>query len=222
MTEAKKKILICILIVIVVVGGAIYYCIQNNNEDYMEYEETKLEENIEENNNYMENINNNDLKNSEQIVVHIAGQVVNPGVISLNEGARIIDAINASGGTTNDADLSNVNLAYILEDAQKIYIPSVSEKENEEYSINGNKQISIIEGGSGMEEKKVTETIVININSANESELQKIPGIGQAIASKIVDYRKENGKFDKIEDIQKVSGIGESKYNSIKKYICVK
>ena len=62
----------------------------------------------------------------------------------------------------------------------------------------------------------------ININTANETELKKIPGIGETIATRIIEYRKENGKFNTIEDIKKVSGIGTSKYNNIKNYICVK
>ena len=222
MIETKKKILVGILAgIVIIVGGIIYYYIQNNSGDYLEYEEEKLEGNIEDNHN-VENISNNSTENNTQIIVHIAGEVVKPGVISLNEGARIIDAINVAGGTTEEADLSKVNLAYILKDAQKIYIPSIHEKENERYNTNGNEQTTIVASGSSIEEKIATETVIININTANESELQKIPGIGKSTASKIIAYRREKGKFNTIEDIQKVSGIGTSKYNSIKKYICVK
>lgn len=220
MIKTKKKILIGIIIsIIAVIGGIIYYFMQNSEEEYLKFEEEFTEDNIEIPNS-IANIVNTVIEKKVQIVVHIAGQIKNPGVIALNEGARIIDAINAAGGTTEEADLSKVNLAYILEDAQRIYIPSINEKENESYISNGSGQTSIVSAKSNTGEKTSIEKV--NINTANETELQEIPGIGQSIASKIIAYRKENGKFDSIEDIKKVSGIGTSKYNSIKNYICVK
>ena len=222
MLKTKKKILIGIIIGIIVVGGVIaYYLMQNREGEYFKFEEELFEENIEAPKSTANN-ENAEIENKVQIMVHIAGQVVNPGVISLNEGARIIDAINAAGGTTEEADLSKVNLAYILEDAQRIYIPSINEKENESYTSDGSGHTTIVTSGSNARETTATEITKININTANETELQKIPGIGQSIASKIIAYRKENGKFNTIEDIKKVSGIGASKYNNIKNYICVK
>ena len=217
MTKTKKKILIGSIIgIIVMVGGIIYYYMQNNDEDYFGYEEEQLYENMESNKN-IENIENSIVENKAQIKVHISGQIANPGVISLDEGSRIIDAINAAGGVTEEADLSKINLAYILADAQKINIPSINEKENVEYITSGSGQTETAASTNNM--KEVT---MININTANETELQRIPGIGESIALKIIAYRKENGKFNTIEDIKKVNGIGTSKYNSIKKYICVK
>ena len=222
MIENKKKIVIGIILgIIIVIGGVVYYILQNNEGEYFNYDENFDEENIEADNSIV-NIDDMEIENKPQIMVHIAGQIVNPGVISLSEGARIIDAINAAGGTTEEADLSRVNLAYILEDAQKIYIPSIKEKENEGYAIDKSQSIAIVTSESSTEETSTTQTLTININTANEAELQKIPGIGQSIASKIVAYRKENGKFKTIEEIKKGSGIGENKYNSIKNYICVK
>lgn len=221
MIDKKKIIIIALICTIVVAGGIIVYFMQSNESEYFEFEDEMIDENVENYKNTV-NIENVDMEDKAKIIVHIAGQVVNPSVISLNEGARIIDAINAAGGTTEEADLSKVNLAYILEDAQRIYIPSINEGDSEVYSANGSKETTIVTSGSSIEETKTTESLKININTANETELQKIPGIGQSIAARIIAYRNENGKFNTIEDIKKVSGIGTNKYNNIKNYIYVK
>ena len=205
MFENKKKILIVIGILIAVIASIAYYFVNNYSE-----QETFYEENIEEfaNEETGKEDEKESLEEKEKIIVHVAGEVVNPGVISLKEGSRVIDAINEAGGATANADLSKINLAYVLSDAEKIYIPSMNEKDDVD-----------VFGTSDYEGK---QKIMVNINTANESELQKVPGIGQTIASRIVEYRKKNGKFKTAEDIQNVSGIGTSKFGKIKEYICVK
>ena len=198
----------------IVIG--IYFIINNFEKNENEFEISNIE--FEENK--IENINA-EIEEKSQIIVHIAGEILNPGVISLDEGARIIDAINKAGGITNEADLSKVNLAYILEDAQKIYIPNVNEKE-----IIENMSSEIVKSGSTQENSNTGEKLKngekININTATQKELQKLTGIGESIALRIINYRKENGKFNTIEDIKNVSGIGESKFNKIKNDIIVK
>lgn len=211
----KKTISIIIAIIILIVIG-IYFIINNFEKNENEFEISNIE--FEENK--IENINA-EIEEKSQIIVHIAGEILNPGVISLDEGARIIDAINKAGGITNEADLSKVNLAYILEDAQKIYIPNVNEKE-----IIENMSSEIVKSGSTQENSNTGEKLKngekININIATQKELQKLTGIGESIALRIINYRKENGKFNTIEDIKNVSGIGESKFNKIKNDIIVK
>ena len=157
----------------------------------------------------------------KKIVVHISGQVVNPGVITLNENSRIVDAINEAGGLTNLADLNKINLAYVLEDAQKIYIPSVDDKEESKYILNGSGDTEIVTSSGSVQSKK-EEKLMVNINTANAIELSKLPGIGNSTALKIINYRNENGKFNTIDDIKNVSGIGENKFNKIKDNIFVK
>lgn len=147
------------------------------------------------------------------IVVHITGQVVNQGIVKLEEGSRVIDAIEAAGGAKADANLSKINLAYLLEDGMKLYVPSVKDKEDEEY---------ISSSSSNGETTNSKEALKVNINTATSEELQKLPGIGASMASRIITYRKENGKFSKIEDLKNVSGIGDAKFNNIKSYIYVK
>lgn len=219
--DRNKIILVAVICIILIIGG-IWYFAQSN----LTKEDVFFEDDFEDTN---KNVSNIDMKLNEiteekvKIVVDISGQVVLPGVITLDEGSRLIDAINLAGGATKDANLSKVNLAYILSDAQKIYIPSVNDKEDTEYiSEESGNGVVTSESTKESSSKSKSENLMININTANEEELQKLPGIGSSIASKIITYRKENGKFNTIEDIKNVSGIGESKFNNIKNNIYVK
>lgn len=252
----KKKIIIVVSIVSVILIGIISYIIissfnlrgEESSEDF-ELEELKendinsveIQEVIENSTSIEEqegaNLNeensikireSTNLNGSKKIIVHISGEVISPGVISLEEGARIVDAINMVDGVTEEADLSKVNLAYVLEDAQKIYIPNINEKEEKE--IVENMEDGVVIRGSGMSDENNSssgnnsknENVKININTANVKELQKLSGIGESIALRIVTYRKENGKFNSIEDLKNVRGIGENKFNKIKNNIFVK
>ncbi len=153
------------------------------------------------------------IEESINIKVYVTGEVNNPGVIELPEGSRIEDAINLSGGITNLANLSEVNLAYSLEDGQKLYIPSINDEAETQYiSVeNGEK---VIENGKSNSSK-------VNINRGDINELKNLPGVGEALAQRIITYRNENGKFKNVEDLKNVSGIGEKKYDSLKEYIDV-
>lgn len=152
---------------------------------------------------------------SSPIMVHIIGQVKNPGLVKLEKGKnRITDAIEKAGGITDKADLNKINLAYILEDAQKVYIPSIEDVEEE------NKYV-IIENGNNLKGESSEGGESVNINTATQTELETLPGIGPSTALKIIDYREENGKFEKIEDIQNVKGIGNSRFEDIKEFIKV-
>ena len=159
-------------------------------------------------------------KEEKKIKVYVVGEVNSPGVVSLKEKARIVDAIDAAGGKTENADLTKINLAYILEDGVQIYVPKIGEKANEKESY------ITYEAGEGVitdelvsTEKKASK---VNINTANSEKLQTVPGVGQATAEKIIKYRNEKGKFQKAEDIKNVEGIGDSKYEKMKDYIDVK
>ena len=171
-------------------------------------------------------INNYVVEQEEQknkdIVIHITGAVVNEGIVTVKEGSRISDVIEAAGGYLTTADFSKVNLAYIVLDGQKIYIPSIEDieeiKENE-YISNSSGNNVIIEDASP--EKTVKGDVKVNINTANETELETLSGIGKATAAKIIEYREENGKFNSIEDIKNVNGIGEAKFSNIKEKITI-
>ena len=155
----------------------------------------------------------------KMITVHVIGEVVSPGVVSLKEGSRIIDAINSCGGKTENADITKINLAYILEDGIQIYVPRLDDDiDNVEYIREGAGE-NVISENVVQDDKK---SIKVNINTANLDKLQTLPGIGEAMAKRIIEYRTENGKFQSIDDIKNVSGIGDSKFEKIKEYIVIK
>ena len=152
----------------------------------------------------------------------------------MQEGSRIADAIEKAGGVTENAYMKDINLATKLEDGMKIYIPTIEESMNQnEQNQNESQSLmdqtsqyitsssEIIQDGqtNGTSETKTNEKI--NINTATQTELETLPGIGPSTSLKIVNYRKENGNFKTIEDIKEVSGIGEVKYENIKDLICV-
>ena len=173
-------------------------------------------EEIEEVENETNNENNIDEENEvlEEIVVHVTGEVNKQGIVVLKSKSRIADAINEAGGATKEADLNQINLAYILEDGQKIYIPNKNEKiDEDEYITEGNR--NNIGNNNSKEGEKV------NINEAMQTELEELPGIGPSLASRIIEYREQNGDFKKIEELQNVKGIGDAKYNDIKDKVTV-
>ncbi len=241
MFNDKRKTIIIVVAILIIVILFIIYVInkssakniidlnslivkENTDEIKVEEENSKNEENSEKCEESDTNIIN-EKQNSGTIVVHITGEVKKEGVIYLAKGARIIDAIKEAGGETKQADLSQVNLAYELKDGQKLYIPNKNEKISE-YIIDESGQNmgeSTRSGESELSgnEEQYNKNIKVNINTATLEELDNLPGIGPAIANRIIEYREENGKFKNIEDIQNVKGIGESKYNDIKEKIIV-
>ena len=132
----------------------------------------------------------------EIIKVYITGEVNNEGVIELPQGSRIVDAIDKAGGKTEKADLKNVNLAYELEDGQKIYIPNKDDNLIDDFKV-------VDDGTEGIVNDN-EKSNVININKASEMDLQALPGIGEGLATAIVKYRTENGTFKNIEDLKQV------------------
>lgn len=214
MIKIDKKKLVIIVLVLVVFISLLF-------KSFMYDEETTIEDNLNEilviNNVEMLGIDNsniiNNLEEKENIKIHITGEVVNEGVVILKEGDRIEDAINKAGGTTQNADLSKVNLAYVLEDAQKVYIPSIYE-EIEEY-VDESAGESVVEKDVGSKGGK------INLNKASVEELQTISGVGESTANKIISYRNTNGKFNSIEELKNVSGIGDKKFEDIKEFVTV-
>ena len=156
------------------------------------------------------------------IIVHITGEVEQWGVIELEQGSRVIDAVNKAGGFTQNADTQKVNLAYELTDGVKVYIPSKNEEL--ENTITTQKYITEDSGENVIMEEsdmKKTGDSLVNINEATQTELETLPGIGPSTALKIIAYRQENGNFSSIEDIKNVSGIGDSKFENIRELICV-
>ena len=141
------------------------------------------------------------------IVVEIKGEVINPDVYSLNEGSIIKDLIEAAGGLTNEADISNINRAKEINNHELIVIRNINDSvSNENIEINEIQEIEIDDGK-------------ININTADLNRLKDIPGIGDVKANSIIMYREENGGFKTIDELKNVDGIGEKTFEKIKNNI---
>ncbi|MBP5564458.1 MAG: helix-hairpin-helix domain-containing protein, partial [Lachnospiraceae bacterium] len=159
---------------------------------------------------------------SKSLVVYVCGAVSEPGVYELSFGSRVNDAVIAAGGFSDEADTTYVNLAAQISDGAKLRIPTL--EETEEVKGKGNvlseELYSCDETGLDVDTKSDNSGL-ININSASEEELKTLPGIGDSIAARIVKYRQQNGKFNSIDDIMKISGIKDKLFSKIKEYITV-
>jgi competence protein ComEA len=141
----------------------------------------------------------------QTIAIHVSGAVMYPDrVYYLMPGSRVEDAVQAAGGATEEADLSQLNLAAPVSDGQKIRVPVWGE---------------VIADGENSTEN--TQSLLTNINLATKIELQNLPGIGAAYAERIIEYRTSHGNFQTVEEIMNVKGIGEKVFEKIKELITV-
>jgi len=160
------------------------------------------------------------VNDSSRIVVDISGGIASPGVYELVNGSIIEDAIDAAGGFSLNADIDeiarSINRAALVDNHSKIYLPKI-----------GDNQIVYLNSPSYSPTNPVVdpehsrETNLININTATTAELDKLPGIGPITAQRIIDYRLQNGDFSVIDEIKKVYGISDSKFNNLKNQISV-
>ena len=201
-----NKVIIVIICIIIIIFLCVFFYTRSN----LENEYTELD-----NYNMLQNETNIEQEQEDisKIFIHVTGAVNNEGVVEIKEGSRIADAVDAANGFTEDAD---------------IYIPRINdEKINGEEKVLQKEYVTdeagddiIIEDETSNIKSKENEKI--NINTADQSGLEEIPGVGEATAQKIIEYRELNGKFKTIEDIKNVSGIGDSKFENMKEKICVK
>lgn len=210
----KQKIIFIIVVIFILlfIGG---YIINKANEvvyTELENDSNEFESDIIEN-------ETNDEKGGledKEIIIHITGAVKKQGIVKTKQGSRISDVIDVAGGINDKADLSKINLAYIVQDGQKIYVPSMDDDEDTD-TIVEDAGVNVIKDGTDSSNKKGK----ININKASQTELEALTGIGPSTALKIVNYRNSNGNFKTIDDIKNVPGIGGSKFKNIKNDICV-
>ena len=152
-----------------------------------------------------------------QVVVDVAGAVARPGVVTLDDGARVEDALAAAGGVIDGADLRGVNRAARLSDGQRVYVPLDGEATPAISDPFGGAGSGLDAGGGSA----LDAPQLVNINSAGADELDALPGVGPATARAIVEDREANGPFAMPEDLMRVSGIGEKKFAKLKSSICV-
>lgn len=220
--QKKQKIIAGVLLAIVV-GFICYYVYAKEDSKTIDLEENEpIEEETKEE------------YSDDRIFVHVSGAVEKQGIIELKKDSRIADAIDKAGGLKEEADIEDINLAYKVEDGMKIHILTKQEKAKQEQEKQVASQENVqsyitMENGLSSNNQETKENVSqakdkktkVNINSATQAQLETLPGIGASTASKILAFRKEKGKFQKIEDIKEVSGIGESKFEKIKDLICV-
>ena len=140
-----------------------------------------------------------------EVVVHVAGAVVSPGVSRLSDGARTVDAISAAGGARGDADVARVNLAARLSDGLRVYVPMIGET-----------AAPIVDGSSDAAAQGP-----LNLNAATAEQLDALPGVGPATATAIIAYRRDHGPFGSVDQLLEVPGIGPSKLAQIRSLIVV-
>lgn len=208
----RKKIIVFILILLICPIGLIIkdkleskediYVLtekEKSSDESMEEQEIKKEEN---------NITN------KEITVYVSGAVNKPGIVTLNEGDRLATAVEKVGGTTKKADLNGINMAIKLKDEMHYIIPRTGEVVKD--------SASEVASYGDFNQADSSKTSQININTATIEELDKLPGVGEATANKIVNHRSESGEFKSIEEIKNVNGIGDKKFEEMKNLICVK
>lgn len=145
------------------------------------------------------------------LIVHVAGWVREPGVYELAAGDRVIDAIRAAGGPKRGAQLSALNLAALLTDAQQIVVPPPAPK--------GGTTAPPV--GGAVASPGAPGAALVNVNTATPEELETLPGIGPVLAGSIVQYREENGPFTSVDQLIEVSGIGEVTLEEIRDFVTV-
>ena len=132
--------------------------------------------------------------------MHVVGQVRKPGVLRLTVGARVIDALEAAGGPTRDADLARVNLARVLVDGEQLQVPAPGDP---------GPVVGGSAGAPGSGSPASTGATLVSLNTADVAALDTLPGVGPVIAQRIVDWRTQHGRFTTVDELAEVSGIGE-------------
>ena len=151
--------------------------------------------------------------------VYVTGEVVNPGVYSLPENSRMFQAVNAAGGFTPNADGVSLNLAEFLADEAHIHVPAKGERKNAQSLPQNAPGVVRVPGSAGV--RSAAKGGLIDINRADLQELQRINGVGPAIAQRIIDYRNQHGAFSRVEDLINVRGIGSARLEQIRSQVTV-
>ena len=218
----NKKIIGLTIVSIIIFIASIFLYKQNSSNAFKEEYMTEIfteesNDNMEYDSSMKENTDNSNENNLEKnkIVVEIKGEVARPDVYQLEEGSIIKDLIDMAGGVTEEADLSCINRAEELVNHELIIIGNINDET--ESSVVQNSSVS---SGNSTDNDSKSSTL-ININTASIQELDTLPGIGEATANKIINYREEKGKFNSIEEIKNVNGIGDKKYEELKTLISI-
>jgi competence protein ComEA len=202
---------IYVIITVIIAFAAIFNFLEESNSSVSNVENIVPQELKEEKETPQEQ---EEIQKPEIIMVDVKGQVTMPGVYSSSQGERVIDVVQRAGGLTENADESMVNFAEHVQDAMVIYIPAKGE-EGMTVPAGGTTVNPSNTGGTSSTQAK------ININKADETQLQNLPGIGPAKAAAITEYRETSGLFKTVEDLKNISGIGDKTFEKLKDLITV-
>ncbi|WP_425446604.1 helix-hairpin-helix domain-containing protein [Dethiothermospora halolimnae] len=215
MNFTKREQMVILILVTVIVSIVGYNIIRKDElvittDNEMKEQEKSVEKEAK--------IEYNRDKSRDTIMVHISGAVVKPGLAVIKKGDRLIDGIKEVGGLIdNQADLDRINLARVLEDEEKIYIPKIGEESHNKLFITEEKDI---DDKSSYNNSLKNDNKLINLNNGTKTQLMSLPGIGDVLADRIIRYRSET-RFKHKNDLIKVEGIGDKKFQSIEKLITV-
>lgn len=201
--ENKKNKIKIVAVPVLVIAAVLFFWL-NSGSDEIKIDEGNSSA-IEEDGVSQQEVNST----QSHLYVDIGGEVMKPGVYEVSDGTRLFEVIDKAGGLTEDADIDGINRAETVQYGQKIMIGRHGENPDENrdsYSAN-----NVTDSGEGK----------VNINTADAAALQTIPGIGPSKADRIIEYRESEGKFNEIDDIKNISGIGNKTFESIKEYITV-
>lgn len=221
----EKKIYV-IVIGLLGVGGLIY--LENSkessvdNSDLVTEQVNKRDERELFNSKKSSSTHSSSTNNQSQqdtVTCDISGAVKHPGVYTLKNGARLNDLLLVAGGVTKRASLKNINRALLLKDQNQVYIPHKGEKVDNFTPTIGSSDTSTsasLPSSTSSSTSSTSTSEKININTASVQDLQKLSGIGEKRAEQIISYREQNGGFKSIEDLTKISGIGEKTFEKLK------
>ena len=150
------------------------------------------------------------------ILVHVAGAVVHPGVHEMLLGSRVVDAVDAAGGVTASADLDRLNLAEPVGDGVRLWVPSLGEDDSPDVVSSTAPSAGL--GGMAAGGGRGARDANVDINTAGVEALQSLPGIGPSLAAAIIDDRKRFGSFGRVDDLDRVAGIGPSKLERLRPF----
>lgn len=195
-----KVLLVGIALLFIVIG---YFYNQNDNSEFLKITESEFEiEDKADNDNIIET------KSEHNTFVQVSGCIVNEGVYEISSGDRLFNLVEMAGGLCDEVDYTRINLSMVLNDEMKIHIPKVGENiqtQNDEINVSSSKN---------------ADNNKVNINTADIRELTTLPGIGESKANAILDYRKKT-KFNNVEDIKNISGIGDKSFEKLKDKITI-
>jgi competence protein ComEA len=193
--EQKNKLLFIVMLAILIVAGSFYNF----------WQKSSVHESVASNEVVAKTISVSEEKNSE-IYVYISGAVHKPGVFKTLPNARVFDIVAMAGGLTSEADVSKINMAQSIKDGMHIHVIETAAAQSNSTTTKSN---------------KIKTDNKVNINSAEKSELDALPGVGPALAERIIEYRQTNGSFGDIDELKKVPGIGSSKFEKLKEKITI-